>query len=451
MRSLVDAYSKSVVSSHSMTYTEAHQYLLSLENLPRKEYLRDPKACELYLKRLQFFLDILGNPERRIPHYIHVTGTSGKGSVCSFLHSILNAAGKKVGSITSPHPTYLYERWQIGNRTMTQKEFVVLVEKIRPLLDQYVRTSPYDMISFSELMTAIGLLYLAQKKVEWAVVEVGLGGRYDATNVLPWKDAAVITNIGLDHTEILGNTKEKIAYEKAGIIKSGARVFTMDNNPKVLRVIAKECEKTKTTLVQVKGTKIKDQGLSNSFSYHNQSFNLTALGKHQINNAILCINIAESIDISITAIKKGIENTIQPIRMEIVSQNPTIILDGAHNPDKIKTTVETLTMRQKGSLHLVLGFSGDKDARALIKQLVALKPASIACTRNTINPFRKVADPKFIQTYMQRLVPGAKTELFLDPEDALAWSKQQAEKKDTVLVTGSIFLSGQLREQYIRT
>ncbi len=431
-----------------MTYNEAQQFLLSLSNIPRQEYMRDPKACELYLKRLQFFLDILGNPERTIPHYIHVTGTSGKGSVCTFLHQMLLAAGKNVGSITSPHPTYLYERWQIGNRFMSQKEFVKLTEEIKPKLDTYLRTSPYDMISFSELMTAIGLYYLAQKKVEWAVVEVGCGGRYDATNVIPWKDVAVITNVGLDHMEILGDTKEKIAYEKSGIIKPGCTVYTMDKNPKVLRIIEKECRKQNVVLSRNMYYVTRNKNVSeNSFEYHDESFTLSTQGSHQIHNAMMCIDIAESIGLPLSAIKKGLKKTTQPLRMEIVSKNPTIILDGAHNPDKIRTTVRT--MKQPQSLHLVLGFSANKDIRNMIKQLVALNPKTVACTRNTVNPFRKAADPKHIASLIKRLSPKTKVELFLDPEDALNWSKKQATKKNTVLVTGSIFVSGQLRELFL--
>ncbi|PIT86528.1 MAG: bifunctional folylpolyglutamate synthase/dihydrofolate synthase, partial [Candidatus Magasanikbacteria bacterium CG10_big_fil_rev_8_21_14_0_10_43_6] len=120
--------------------------------------MNDPKSCDIYLKRLQFFLNMLGNPEKKIPHYIHVTGTSGKGSTTSFLHSILHASGKKVGSTYSPHPTYITERWKIDNRYMSKKEFVLLVGELKPLIDKYIQTTPYDMISFFELTEVIGFL-----------------------------------------------------------------------------------------------------------------------------------------------------------------------------------------------------------------------------------------------------------------------------------------------------
>ena len=226
-----------------MNFNQAYNYLLSLQSLPRKEYMKDPKHCSVYLKRLQFFLDILGNPEKKIPHYIHVTGTSGKGSTVAFLHSILNEAGYKVGSTQSPHPTTITERWQVGNKYMSKSEFVELIEFIKPKLDEYIKTSPYDMLSFFEICEAIGFLYFKKKKVKWAILEVGLGGRYDASNIIPYKDVAIITNIGLDHTNILGNDKKVIAYEKAGIIKKGCMVFTGERNKKILEFESSEVNK----------------------------------------------------------------------------------------------------------------------------------------------------------------------------------------------------------------
>ena len=208
-----------------MTYQEAERYLLSLTNLPRQEYMTDTRQCVQYLKRLQFFLDLIGNPGKKIPHYIHVTGTSGKGSVCSYLSAILQANGKKTGLYVSPHPTYLRERWQIQHQPMSKKDFIRIVGELKPKLNEYLRQSPYSMVSFFDLTTAIALYYFAEQKVDWAVIEVGCGGRYDATNVIPRPDIGVITTIGLDHTEVLGTTKEKIAYEKIGIIKPGSVFF----------------------------------------------------------------------------------------------------------------------------------------------------------------------------------------------------------------------------------
>ncbi|EKE07315.1 MAG: hypothetical protein ACD_18C00120G0001, partial [uncultured bacterium] len=217
-----------------MNFTEAYNYILSLSNMPRMEYMKEGNMCDWYLKRMQFFLDLIGNPEKKIKHYIHVTGTSGKGSTVSFLHNILQADKRKVGSTYSPHPTIITERWKVGNSYMTKKEFVEIVKYLKPKLDEYLEKTPYDMLSFFELTEAIGFIFFAQKKVDWLVLEVACGGRYDSSNIIPYKDVAAITNIGLDHVGIIGNNKEEIAYEKAGIIKQNCTAFTTEQDKKIL-------------------------------------------------------------------------------------------------------------------------------------------------------------------------------------------------------------------------
>ncbi len=434
-----------------MNYQQAEQFLLSLSNLPRQEYMNDPHACGVYLKRMQFLLDLLGNPEKQIPHYIHVTGTSGKGSVSTYLHNILVADGKKVGLTTSPHPTKLTERWRTNDKNMSEREFIQIVETFKPVLDQYVRTSPYDMVSFFEITTAIALYYFAQKKVEWAVVEVGCGGRYDSTNILPWKDVAIITNIGLDHTEILGDTKEKIAYEKAGIIMKDSAVFIGEKNKRLQSIFTKEWRKvsgrsilfTPTTPPTVISRTITGQ----RFKYNNKTYAIQAPGIHQTTNAALAIDVAEYLGCSTKAIQTGLQRATQPLRMEVVQHSPTIILDGAHNADKIKSSVETiLSMKKKNQrIHLVLGFSENKDTTSMIKKLTSLQPVSVACTRNTSNAFRKVMSPIIMERIVKKILPKTTTNVFLEPQEALHWSKSQAKKQDIILVTGSIFLSGELR------
>lgn len=436
-----------------MTFTQAYDWLLSLSNFPRKEYMSDPRHCSWYLKRLQFFLDILGNPEKKIPHYIHVTGTSGKGSVTAMLHSILNESGKKVGSTYSPHPTTILERWKVGNKQMSKKEFVELIEYIKPKLDEYIKSTPYDMLSFFELTEAIGFVYFARKKVDWAVLEVACGGRYDASNIIPHKDVAVITNIGLDHVGVIGNNKEEIAYEKSGIIKPGCAVFTGERDKKLLSIIEKECKKNKVGLSKInsmsyalcpKSEDIRHKTYDiNEFKYRNTRYSLSVLGKHQAKNATLCIDVAKYLGISDKQIKKGLSKTQLPIRMEIISKKPLIILDGAHNPDKIRSTVHTVKNQKSKIKNLVVGFSENKDTTSMIRQLAKLEPKSIACTRYTNNAFRKVADPAELAKKFKKLLPKSKVEIFLDPKDALDWSKKQ---KNGIIVTGSIFLAGQLRE-----
>lgn len=438
------------------TYRDAEQYILSLSNLPRQEYLRDRRRCDLYLKRVQYLLDLLGNPEKKIPHYIHVTGTSGKGSVCTFLQAILHAAGKKVGSITSPHATWMTERWSIGERTMTKREFIQLIEMVKSALDEYIRQSPYDVPSYSELMVVLGLWYLAHQKIEWAVVEVGCGGRYDATNVIPWKDVAVITNIGTDHAHLIGPTKADIAKEKSGIIRSPCAVFTMETNPRLCHIIERACHKHKATLHQFHPrsrshqlTVLRQQIHGSDFVYQEKTYHVRTHGKHQIANAALCIDIAQTLHIPDTAIARGLALARQPLRMEIVSIKPLIILDGAHNRDKMKTTVATvMNLKQRAPttrLYVLIGFSRDKPWRQMLQQLATLGPHTLICTRNTMNPFRKTVHPHTMATYLAEHHIGHRVEMFLDPTTALGWTRNQLKKHDILLITGSLFLSGELR------
>ena len=226
-----------------MNFASAYNYLLSLQNLRRQEYMATNKHAALHLQRLEFLLSLLDHPEKKIPHYIHVTGTSGKGSVCSYLHQILLANGKRVGSTASPHPHTILERWRVGRRIMRPVEFVRYVEILKPILDKYLRTTSLEPPSFFEITEAIGLLFFVEQRIEWAVMEVGCGGRYDSSNVIPNKDLAIITNIGLDHVGVIGNNKKEIAQEKAGIIKRGCWVLTNETNPQILPIFQKEIKK----------------------------------------------------------------------------------------------------------------------------------------------------------------------------------------------------------------
>jgi len=416
-----------------MNYQQAHDFLISLHNIPRQEYLKN--KSEIYLKRVQFLLNILGNPEKKIPHYIHITGTSGKGSVAIMLSSILRAAGKKTGLLTSPHPSAITERWEINGRPMNRKIFIQIVEKIKPALEKYINTSPYDMPSFFEIVTVAGLMYFARNKVRWAVIEVGLGGRNDSTNVIPYKDLAIITNIGLDHADLIGPAKTDIAKEKSGIIKPGCLALTAEKNPKILKIIKDESKKQKVTL------KISDPASQKPPS------SPAVLGRHQINNAKLAMEAAAMLGIKPQYIQKGISSARLPLRMEIISRHPLIILDGAHNPDKMKTTIQTAKELQATGqkIHLVIGFSADKNISNMLKQLAVLRPTTVACARSTSNPFRQVANPRLLQKQIKTLLPQIKSRVFLDPLTAFIWSKKQTKNNDILLITGSIFLSGGLR------
>lgn len=436
-----------------MTFDDAYKWILSLSNIPRKEYMNDPRACGWYLKRFQDFLDTIGNPEKKIPHYIHVSGTSGKGSVTSFMHHILHAAGKKVGSIYSPHPSKITERWKIGTTFMTDAEFVSIVEFLKPKLDTFIRQTSYDMVSFFELTDAIGFIFFAKHNVTHAIVEVGCGGRYDSTNVIPHKDVALITNIGLDHVGIIGNNKSQIAYEKAGIItRKTHHVITSEHSTRIAKIIESEALKQHVPYLRINKPQFSQVSVSKkgtSFVYKNILYTLSIYGEHQIYNAILCIEAAKKLMIPTKSIVRGLMSTLQPLRMEITSRSPLTILDGAHNEDKMKSTVETtkmlISLFSVKQLHIIIGFSGDKNSESMLKQLLTLKPTSIALTRNTVNPFRKVADMRDLRSLVKKYTTHTHIELFLDPKDAYQYTRKITKLDEAILATGSIFMAGELR------
>lgn len=440
-----------------MTYQEAYEYLDSLHNLPRQYNGKGNwQNTPAILRGIRLMLKMAGNPEEEIPHYIHVTGTSGKGSVSMMISQILRAQGFKVGLVTSPHPTNIRERWQINNHSMSEKQFVEIIEDLKPVWDNYIHNANYTFPSMTSLNTIIALCYFAKNKVDYAIMEVTCGGKNDGTNVIPHKDVAIITNIGLDHTGILGGTKELIAENKSGIITKGSHVITAEHTPKLVKIIKTAADKKKALSFKEvstdrygdkNGVIIKQDWTGLDFKIDGTVYHLNNLGYHQIDNARVAIEAARKLGVSEKAISEGLLATEFPIRFEVVSQKPYIILDGAHNADKVKATILGVKNLQKkyNNLHLLVGFSDNKDHSAFLRELLTLEPKSLACTRFTKNIFRKTADPKKLMTAALKLDSKLKAASFLDPQAALAWSRQQAKQDDLVLVTGSMFLSGELR------
>lgn len=440
-----------------MTYQEAYEYFDSLHNLSREYHGKGNwQNSPTTLRGVKLMLKIAGNPELKIPHYIHVTGTSGKGSVSTMLSQILKTQGFKVGLVTSPHPTKITERWQINNLSMSEKEFSEIIGELKPVWDEYINKANFTFPSSISLNTVIALYYFAKKKVDYAILEVVCGGKNDSTNVIPTKDIAIITNIGLDHVSILGNTKELIAVNKAGIITKGCQVVTAEKDPRIIKIIESAAKKKKAKSFEVvdidrygsqKGILIKNDWDGMDFVLDGESYHLNNLGYHQIANAKVAITVAKKMGINEKNINLGLAATEFPIRFEVVNKKPFVILDGAHNADKVKATVIGIKNIQKKykNLHLLVGFSDNKDHHNFLKELMILKPKSIACTRFTKNIFRKTADPKKLMSAVLKINPKIKTASFLDPEAALNWGLKQTAKEDLFMVTGSMFLSGELR------
>lgn len=440
-----------------MSVTKSEKFLYSLEKGKAKYFAGAKNNGHYFLSRSQKLLDILGRPDAQIPHLLHIAGTSGKGSVCSYLSAIFSAAHYKTGQTISPHLTNLNERWQINGRPMTARELDGLIAQIKPAIAKYKKLYPGECPSYFEVTAALAFMYFATKKVDWAIIEVGMGGKYDATNAMSKKDAAIITDIGFDHTATLGNTIPKITTQKAGIITS-APVFTSTQNPLALKVIKKTAHHNKANFIPVSTTpkhlkilKISAQGTQ--FIFHKKNYFIQASGQHQARNAALAITIAEYFKISHLAITKGLKKAHQPARLELVTQKPDIFLDGAHNEQKMAATVSTFSDYLKpktGNTHLLVGFLADKNCAQMVKQLAKLHPTSIACTEPTNTGFRKTLPPADLANLFKKHCPTAKINTFRRPHQALAWAKSQTNHQDSLLITGSLYLAGEIRPKLVQ-
>lgn len=393
-----------------MTYHEAVSFLTDLSRI--QPLRRAPKQhTKAAFNRMKRFLNRAGNPERAIPNFIHVTGTSGKGSVTMGLAKSLCEAGYSVGAYTSPHLTTPIERFWTDGRLMSPNRFVELVEWLKPLLEATLKESTDGLPSFVELMVVMALEHFRREGVEWVVLEANCGGMYDATNVIPPPRAAVITSVGKDHVPLLGTTIKEIALAKAGIIKSGCPVFTHDPSPSTKRLLRKITHDHRGTFHEVQGGNLEliTTILNNLFDTPPtpQVFSL-------------------------------------PGRFEVLSTSPFTVLDIAHNADKCAYLVRTWKAKKLGKAHLLVAVSFSKDAKAILEELLPIA-ASV-----TFVPFRRghrsCLSPQDLAKIAKRLSPRLSISVALSPEDALRTLQKQ---KEPILITGSTFLGNDLRTAWI--
>lgn len=410
-------------------YHQAVDFLEGLSNLPaEKDYMRDHSNPSLYLKRMRYFLALLGNPDRQFK-FIHITGTAGKGTVTTMVHEMLLASGKRVGSFTSPFVTTSIEKIRVGEQYIGPDELADIVEYLKPYVDAAYATGPYGKPSYFELFLAIAFVYFQRQKCEWVVLEVGAGGRYDATNVIQKPIVTAITMIDYDHMELLGHTLREIARDKAGIIKRGSAFFTTERRPGLLKLFQKICTEKKVPMRVIAGVP------GSATDYHER-------------NKALSRAIAEHLGIPAKSISAGIRHTRLQCRFEIMQKNPLIVLDGAHNRAKIRSTIENLKQLRFRRLYLIIGTADSKDKTSMLQQIAPLAD-HIMFTRFQIKD-RKCAHPKELLALSKKyLKKGARAEIFLDPEQALMRARGHAGMKDIILVAGSFFLAGELRKNWV--
>ncbi|MES2470651.1 MAG: Mur ligase family protein [Patescibacteria group bacterium] len=387
---------------------------------------REKKDLNFYLNRTKYFLDLLGNPEKSFK-YIHVTGTAGKGTVSSMLHETLVASGKKTGIFTSPFVTTTIEQIKVNREYISPAEFTKLVDYIKPFIEKS-KSGPYGNPSAFELLFVISILHFANKKCEWVVLEVGMGGRYDATNIIEEPVITAITNIDYDHMEILGKTLNEIATDKMGIIKPGCSFFTSEQRPVLQKMFEKTCKK-----VNAKFHKIPRQ---KNYSDHNKE---------------LVRAIASELGISTEHVEKGIQATKLPCRFETMQDTPLVILDGAHNRAKVISTMSNLKNYTFKKLFLITAISDTKKEKQLIIEPLISNPYDMTVIlTQTKTKERSSVSPNFLKPLVQKyLKKNSRLELIDTPSKALEYALSKAGKDDVILVTGSFFLAGELRKKWI--
>lgn len=361
-----------------MTYSEALEYIHSVSWT----------FCKPGLNRIRALCERLGNPQDSL-RFIHVAGTNGKGSFCSMMSSVLCEAGLKVGLYTSPYILEFNERMRVNGKNIPNPTLARLTEKIRPIAD-----SMQDKPTEFELITAIALDYFREEKVDVVVFECGMGGRLDSTNVISTPLLSVITGIALDHTAFLGDTVEKIALEKAGIIKPGIPVLFGGDDDRAASVIANEAKRRGSSYSRTDYGKLRVQSATLSstvFDYRDRkSLELSLLGLYQPKNASLVLDavdiLAKDLDcITDVAVRNGLRKAEWKARFEIISNEPTVIFDGAHNPQGISSAVEAIKQYFKDNKVIVIsGVLKDKDYRQIAKDISSI--ASFAFTITPDNP-----------------------------------------------------------------
>jgi len=400
------------------------------------------------LKRITRLLELLGDPQLKYP-VVHVAGTNGKGSTSAMLASVLKEAGFTTGLYTSPHLVKFNERIQVSGKKITGPELSEAVRIVR----KAAAKMPGAPITFFEFTTAMAFVHFSLSKADIAVIETGMGGRFDATNAVE-PDVSVITNVNIDHTQYLGNKLAEIAREKAGIIKPGRPVITGERKREALSVIRKKAKECSSSLY-VLGKEFKVHGKPASLSYSGLELGLKGLrlslsGAHQAMNAGLALAAIEALrqrgfHIPVGAIRSGLRKAAWPGRFETISKRPLVILDGAHNPAGARTLAAALKELSYKRLVLVLGIMADKEIDAILKELLPLCDEAIA----TAPRMERSADAGVLADRIRAFgKPAIEARRVKDAcEEALS----RAGKADCVCVTGSLFTVGEARAWLLKS
>ncbi|WP_444657961.1 bifunctional folylpolyglutamate synthase/dihydrofolate synthase [Caproiciproducens sp. R2] len=402
------------------------------------------------LERVEKLLALLGNPQDRLK-FVHVAGTNGKGSTCALIASVLKKSQYKTGLFISPFVTDFCERMQINGERIGREELSALVEKIFPLVERMAENG--EIITEFELITALAMEWFAESQCDIVVLEVGLGGRLDATNVISTPLVSVITSISFDHTAILGDTLAKIAYEKCGIIKeNGVTVCSPGQNPEALAVIRSTAEERKNRFVpaDTDSVEVLSMNLSGTgLEYRGLLVSLPFLGEHQVKNAVTALAVIEELKkqgyhIADHSIEAGFSSASFPARMEVLSADPLIVLDGAHNPGGTAVLAKAAG-KYFGDRKIIaiVGMLADKDVAGAVRNFTGLfsKVFTLA------PPGPRALDAQSLAEQFRKI--GADAEPAQTADAALAKAFSLLDGNSALLICGSLYLAGDIRPRVL--
>lgn len=418
-------------------------------------------GIRLGLERMAFLLDALGHPERRL-RILHVAGTNGKGSTCAMLTAILQAAGYRTGLYTSPHLVRYEERIRLDGAPIPGGRLAALIDRLKGIIDRAVREGLEHPTEF-EVGTAAMYAYFAEAGAEVVVQETGLGGRFDATNLVAAPLVSVITPIGLDHRDRLGDTPAAIAAEKAGIIKAGVPVVSAPQPPEAAAVLAEAAARAGSRLVRVgaescEGAEVCVRGVEASaeatrLDYRGLAADLPGLrlgllGRHQAANAACALAAAEllrerGLDLPEAALRAGLAAARWPARLEVLARRPLLVLDGAHNPDgaaALRRALGELWPRRR--FILIAGVLADKDVGGIVAELAAAAVRAVA----TRPPSPRALPPEDLARRLE--AAGCPAEVQPDPAAAVARALALAGPEGAVCAAGSLYLAGEVRRLF---
>lgn len=422
-----------------MDYQQAVDYIES-PALPRGRY---------GLERLKQALELLGNPQHKV-RFVHVAGTNGKGSCAAMLASVLKEAGYRTGLYISPHLRRYNERMQVDGVDISDDDLIRAAQRVKEVCEQLGGTP----IVF-EVLTLMALWYFAERRCDFVVLEVGIGGKLDATNCIPAPAAALIAQLGFDHTETLGSTIEEIAAQKGGIAKPGSQLVMAEQEPAALRVVEQLCreqgcgftvadpERLQVLSTSPEGQRLRDRTYGELL--------LPLAGSHQVKNAANVLTVVEVLKgegfaIPDRAVRQGIESTVWPARFERLSRSPDFILDGGHNPQCVQAAVQALQDYYPGKKVVFLtGMMKDKDSAAMLAKMAEVAKAFVCLHADSERAFGAQELAREIEnTLSLAAYPAASA------QEGCALAQRLAGEQGVVCALGSLYLAGEIRAVFHR-